>query len=121
MEWHRIPTDAPGLKKPGPSQPRQAFRIAYQPGRILVDLSGLALDQTVPGMAELGTLPSRAEAALSEQTWWVNDDPSGLHQSVVALHQGRVLYWVGSIRKGLLAVNRPASLHGGLEFTPKEG
>lgn len=116
--WHLIPTTAPGLAKPGPIQPRQVFRIRYTAGRILTDLSGLRLDQSTPGIAELGTIPGWAAAAIAEQTFWINDDPAGIHQSVVAIHQGRTLYWTGQIVKGVVSVTRPASLHGGFEYTP---
>lgn len=117
-DWFLIPTTAPGLAKPGPTQPRQAFRIRRLSGQILIDPSGLRLDQTQPGIAELGTIPRWAAPALAEQSFWINDDPSGIHQSVVAIHHGRTLYWIGTIVKGLLSVTRPASLHGGFQYVP---
>lgn len=116
--WHLIPTTAPGLAAPGKMDPRQAFRIRYAAGRVLVDLSGLRLDTSKPGLAELGTIPGWAVAAIPEQTFWINDDPAGIHQSVVSIHHGRTLYWAGSIHKGMVTVNRPATLHGGFEYTP---
>lgn len=115
--WYTIPA-GPGAAPAGPSMPRQSFRIRATGGRVLTDLSGIALDQSVPGIAELGTVPGWAAALLSEQTWWVNDSPTSMHQSVIALHRGRTLYWVGQIVKGLVSVTRPVSLHGGVEWTP---
>lgn len=114
--WRIIKTAAAGLAKPGPMDPPQTFRVCRLDHRALVDLAGLRLDTSKPGLAELGTLPAWAEALLPSQFHWVNDDPSSLHPSQVAIHRGRTLYWTGQLLEGKVAVNRPAILHGGIDY-----
>lgn len=114
--WRIIKTAASGLAKPGPMDPAQTFRVWRLDHRVLVDLAGLRLDTTKPGLAELGTLPAWAEAILPDQIHWVNDDPSSLHVSQVAVHRGRTLYWLGQVLDGRVAVNRPPLLHGGIDY-----
>ena len=123
--WQTIQTAASGLAEPGPMDPIQSFRVRRIEHTVLVDLSGLRLDQSKPGLRTLGVLPLWAVPVLRDQYFWVNDAPGTLHPSVVATFQGGTLYWVHQVQEGRLVVNPPAQLAGGFEFTttrafPKE-
>lgn len=115
-DWRPVKTAASGLVKPGPMDPPQSIRVRRLGDRALVDLSGLRLDTSKPGLAELATLPPWAEAIIPSQIHWVNDDPSSIHASQIAVHRGRTLYWLGQVVEGKVAVNRPALLSGGIDF-----
>ncbi|MGO2819412.1 MAG: hypothetical protein ACTIA5_01335 [Brachybacterium tyrofermentans] len=114
--WRIIKTASPGLAKPGPMDPAQTIRVRRLDGRALIDLAGLRLDTSKPGLAELATLPAWAEAIIPDQILWVNDDPSSLHASQIAVHRGRTIFWLGQVADGKVAVNRPALLHGGIDI-----
>lgn len=114
--WRIIKTAAPGLAKPGPMDPPQTIRVRRLGERALVDLAGLRLDTSKPGLAHLADLPAWAEALLPSQVFWINDDPSSIHASQAAVHRGRQLWWVGQVLDGKIAVNRPPLLHGGIDY-----
>lgn len=116
-DWQVVQTAAAGLAPQGPMDPIQSFRVRRIDRTVLVDLSGLRLAQDGAGLANLGTLPAWAAAAIAQQYFWVNDHPTSLHPSQCAVHRSRVLYWTGQIVKGGLGVTRPEQLQGGLEFT----
>lgn len=123
--WQTIQTAATGLVAPGPMDPIQSFRVRRIEHTVLVDLAGLKLDQSKPGLRNLGALPRWAVPTLTDRYFWVNDAPGTLHPSVVATFQGGTLYWVHQVQDGRLVVNPPAQLAGGFEFTttrafPKE-
>lgn len=115
--WVTIETEEWGLAARGPMDPVQAFRVMRIDHNVIVDLGGLALDESKPGMARLGVLPDWAAAIIPKQFFWINDSPKSLHQSQVGLYGGVVLYWYAQLREGLMSVARPPSLHGGIEFT----
>jgi hypothetical protein len=114
--WQIIQTAASGLKPQLPGEPIQCFRIKRTDNRVLVDLTGLRLDQEKPGLCNLGEVPEWAAAALKDQYFWVNDSPTTLHPSLCAIFRGRVLYWTETLAKGQLVVPRPATLSGGFEY-----
>lgn len=115
--WIKVQTAAGGLAPQTAMTPIQSFRVMRVGRRVLVDLTGLRLDQDGQGIANLGELPLWATAALPNQYFWVNDSPSSLHASQCAVFQGQTLYWTAQVATGLLTVNRPETLHGGFEFT----
>lgn len=115
--WQVIQTAASGLAAPLPNDPIQSFRLRRVENRVIVDLSGLALDTTGLGLANLGQLPSWATAALPHQFFWVNDHPTSIHASQCAIYNGRVIYWTAQVLDGRIATNRPTQLRGGIEFT----
>lgn len=115
-DWRVVKTAAPGLAKPGPMDPPQTIRVRRLEHRGLIDLSGLRLDTSKPGAAHLGDIPAWAEALLPSQIHWINDDPTGFHASQIAVHRGRQLWWIGQVLEGKVAVNRPATLHGGIDY-----
>lgn len=115
-DWQVIQTAASGLAAQGPMDPIQAFRIRRMDDDVLVDLSGLRLDDTRPGLCNLGHLPDWGTALIPQQIFWVNDHPTSLHASMGAIHLGRVLYWTGQVQDGRIVVNRPAQLAGGFTF-----
>lgn len=115
-DWRIVKTAAPGLAKPGAMDPAQTIRVRRLADRALIDLAGLRLDTTKPGAAHLADIPIWAEALIPSQIFWVNDDPSSFHASQVAVHRGRQLWWLGQVLDGKIAVNRPAILHGGIDF-----
>lgn len=124
-DWQTVQTAASGLAEPGPMDPIQSFRVRRIEHTVLVDLSGLRLNQSKPGLRTLGVLPLWAVPVLRDQYFWVNDAPGTLHPSVVATFQGGTLYWVHQVQDGRLVVNPPAQLAGGIEYTttsafPKE-
>jgi hypothetical protein len=116
-DWHSIPTAASGLKPLLPGEPIQFFRVKRVGDRALVDLSGLRLDQEKPGLCNLGHLPAWAKADLPHQYFWVNDSPTSLHPSLCSVYFSTTIYWNETLAKGLLGVQRPATLRGGFEFT----
>lgn len=126
-DWQVTQTAASGLAPQGPMDPIQCFRVRRIDSKVIVDLTGLRLDETRIGIANLGHLPDWAAAAIPQQYHWVNDDPTSLHASLCAIHLGRVLYWTGTVHDGAITkgqkakekitVARPAGLHGGFEFT----
>lgn len=115
--WQSFQTAASGLAPQGPMDPIQEFRVMRVGNRVIVDLSGLRLDQAGQGLANLGQLPAWATPIIRNQYHWVNDSPGSLHASQVAVFQGRTLYWNAQVQSGQLVVNRPESLNGGIEFT----
>ena len=115
-DWQIVQTAAAGLAPQGPMDPIQFFRVRRIGHTVLVDLSGLRLAPG-NGLANLGTLPPWATAAIPQQYHWVNDHPTSLHPAQVAVHCGRTLYVTGQVQDGRLVVNRPESLRGGIEFT----
>lgn len=115
--WALVPANGAGVARPGGNDPDPVFRVARLGPTILVDLAGVPLNDSEPGMAMIGTLPSWATSAIADRYFWVNDSATGLHPSVCAIHQGAALYWCHQIIKGQVAVNRPAALHGGFEYT----
>lgn len=124
-DWQTIQTAASGLLEPGPMDPIQTFQVRRIEHTVLVNLSGLQIDQSKTGLRTLGVLPSWALPVMRDQYYWINDAPGTLHPSVVATFQGGTLYWVHQVQDGRLVVNPPAQLAGGFEFTttrafPKE-
>lgn len=115
--WRIIQTAASGLAPQGPMDPIQCFRVRRIEHTVLVDLSGLHLDTSKPGIANLGHLPEWATAAIPQQYYWINDHPTSLHPAQAAVHCGTTLYCTGQIQDGRLVVNRPKQLRGGFEFT----
>ena len=115
--WRTIQTAASGLATPGPNDPIQSFKVRRIENRVVIDLSGLKLDTSKPGLANLGVIPGWARPVLANQFFWVNDSATSLHQSVCSTFNGNVIYWNSQVLNGRIAVNRPESLHGGFEYT----
>lgn len=115
--WQTVQTATAGLAVPGPNDPIQSFRVRRVDERVIVDLSGLKLDTSKPGLAMLGHLPDWAAPLLPHQYFWVNDHPTSLHPSVCSTFNGKVIYWNHQVLEGQIAVNRPETLRGGFEFT----
>lgn len=115
--WQSFQTAASGLAPQTAMTPIQKFRVMRVGSRVLVDLTGLRLNQDGQGIANLGELPHWATAAIPNQYFWVNDSPHSLHASQCAVFQGQTLYWTAQVNNGLLVVNRPETLRGGFEFT----
>jgi hypothetical protein len=117
-DWQVVHTSAAGLAPQGPNDPIQFFRVLRVDHTVIVDLSGLRLDTTKPGLANLGHLPDWAcGAPLPHQYHWVNDSATSLHPSLCSLYYGKTIYWNQQVVKGLLAITRPETLRGGFEFT----
>lgn len=123
--WVPVQTAGAGLAAPGPMDPIQTYRVRRIEHTVIVDLTGLRLDTSKPGLANLGVLPDWARPILPDQYHWVNDAPGTLHPSVCATFSGGTLYWCHQIVNGQLSVTRPPVLAGGFEHTtgnawPKE-
>lgn len=115
-DWHSIHTAASGLAPQLPGEPIQFFRVKRINETVLVDLTGLRLDTSKPGLCNLGHLPDWATAALPHQYFWVNDSPKSLHPSLCSVYYGVTCYWNETLKDGLLQVQRPETLRGGFQF-----
>ena len=125
-DWQVISTAHPGVAHQSLMDPAPAFRVRRIDSTVLVDLGGIRLAPGA-GIARLGVLPDWAVAAIPQRYHWLNDSPTSLHASQVAVHLGRVIYWTGQLYRGeftdgkdatgKVIVTRPASLHGGFEHT----
>lgn len=115
MTWTTAVAKGPGLRAT-PTPP--VLRIDRRPGTIILDLTGLPIDQATKGAAHLATLPSWAWPPC-DLTGTVLDDPTGIAPQLISIRAGQV-WWLGQWLDGRLVVNRPATLSGGLTYPTKE-
>lgn len=115
MTWTTIPAKGPGLR----STPMPAVvRVDKRPGVIILDLTGLPIDQSARGAAHLASLPGWAWPP-TDLTATVLDEPTGIAPQLITVRAGQV-WWLGQWLDGRLVVNRPPTLSGGLSYPTEE-